>query len=121
MTKIQDIVDYMEKIVTEEDVYLAVLYRIDGVPALVKMKSDAKDLVKGVILWMEREIKYVLPLISRENLEGIVHELSSYQVIFYPVSELMVLAVVAGEEVHRQKLMIDIASTKESIKSHLMR
>lgn len=121
MSKLQSMVSYMEKIVSEEGVYLAILYRIDGTPAIAKIKSEARGLAKEVVSWMEREIKYVLPLISREKLESVIHEMGRFHIIFYPVTDLMVLAVAAEEEVHRQKLMIDIASTKESIREYLVR
>ncbi|WP_456327967.1 hypothetical protein [Archaeoglobus sp.] len=84
------------------------VFRVDGVPLIVKCKDKA-TLLK-IVDWLDRHIKNSLESILTEELSEVGTKFKNIFVRMIPLSKILVLVMVSSEEMSLYKFDMDIAS-----------
>ncbi|WP_457548989.1 hypothetical protein [Archaeoglobus sp.] len=89
------------------------VFRVDGVPLLVRCK-DKVTLLK-IVDWLDRYIKNSLVSIVTEELSEIGTKFKNFFVRLILISKILVLVMVSSEEMSLYKFDIDISSLRSML------
>ncbi len=110
----EQIREILKPIISDENVLMVSLYRIDGTPVFVDSKRV--EGVLDVIYWLERQIKTLIDYISMGFFNEAEFRFKNYYILLYPISKTLVLGILSSDEASAYKLRIDAASIKEQFK-----
>lgn len=96
-----------------EGIDACILYRIDGIPILVKTSRERGML--EVMFWLERQIKHVLRDMNKEGLTSTTFDFKNNQILITPSSRSTVLVTIINPEAHQQLISIEIARARTLI------
>jgi molybdopterin-guanine dinucleotide biosynthesis protein A len=91
------------------------LFRVDGIPVVVKCKDRWKIL--RIAEWLKKHIENSLEKIVAEKLDNISAQISELHVKVVPVSRTLAVVLVAEDETILYKFDMDIESLKELFRS----
>ncbi len=104
-----EISETIKPIISDPNIRMVVLYRIDGTPILAEIK-DKNIKILDLLYRLENQIKDILYHIFNGDLDDISFKFRDIVVKMYPVSRTLVLAILAKEESSIYKLEADIES-----------
>jgi len=104
-----EISETLKPIISDPNIRMIVLYRIDGTPILAEIK-DKNIKILNLLYRLENQIKNILYHIFNGDLDDISFKFRDIVVKMYPVSRTLVLAILAKEESSIYKLEADIES-----------
>lgn len=110
-----EISETVKPIISDPNIRMVVLYRIDGTPILAEIK-DKNIKILDLLYRLENQIKDILYHIFSGDLDDISFKFRDIVVKMYPVSRTLVLAILAKEETSIYKLEADIESVCMKIK-----
>ena len=111
---IERIRELLKPVISDENVLMVSVYRIDGTPVFVDAKR--KEGVLDVIYWLERQIKTLINYISMGIFNEAEFKFKNYYILLYPISKTLILGILSSDEASAYKLRIDAASIKEQFK-----
>jgi len=81
--------EILKPIISDENVLMVSIYRIDGVPVFVESKRV--EGVLDVIYWLEKQIKTLINYISMGFFNEAEFKFKNYYILLYPISKTLVL------------------------------
>lgn len=96
-------------IIRNSDVKLIALFRIDGVPIIVKTIERTQRILNS-IYWLQRQIKDFLNQIFIGDLDDLKFKSRDLIIGIYPISKTLALIVITSDEISLYKLESDIES-----------
>jgi len=104
MTKaIEEILDELYDI---EGVEACILYRIDGIPIVLRTSGYREDLLE-TMFWLEKQIKNVLGNMNTEGLNNTIFYFRNNRILIAPSSKSTVLVTITGEEANQQLISLE--------------
>ncbi len=104
-----EISEIIEPVVSDPYVKMVVLYRIDGVPILARVK-EKDQMILRILYWLENQIRDALYHIFNRDLDDLSFKFRNVLVRMYPVSRTLVLTLIVDENASLYKLEADIES-----------
>ncbi|MCG2736289.1 MAG: hypothetical protein L6282_07830 [Candidatus Methanoperedenaceae archaeon] len=104
MTKAID--DILDELYDIEGVEACILYRIDGVPILLRTSGYREDLLE-TMFWLEKQIKNVLGNMNTEGLADTVFFFRNKRIMIAPSSKSTVLVTITAEEANQQLISLE--------------
>ncbi len=109
-----EISDIVKPIVSDRNVQMVVLYRIDGTPLLTEIR-ERNVCILNVLFHLENQIKSMLYEIFNRNIDEVSFKFKDTIIRMYPISRTLVLAIMASDEFSLYKLEADIESVCDRI------
>jgi len=104
-----EIYEALKPLLSDPNVVMAVLYRIDGTPILAKIKKRDPAILT-VLYYLESQIKDVLYQIFNRDLSDFGFKFRDYLVRMYPISRTIVLTILMTEGVSLYKFETDVST-----------
>jgi len=104
-----EIYDALRPILSDPNVVIAVLYRIDGTPIFAEIKERNPSILT-VLYYLESQIKDALYQIFNRDLSDFGFKFRDYIVRMYPISRTLVLTVILKEDVSLYKFETDVST-----------
>ncbi|MCX9010967.1 MAG: hypothetical protein OIN66_07585 [Candidatus Methanoperedens sp.] len=98
---ITDIEDTLDRLYEIEGVEACILYRIDGVPIILKA-TEYKEHLLETMFWLEKQIKHVLGEMNKEGLKETIFFFRKNRILITPSSRSTVLVTITKAEAHQQ-------------------
>lgn len=108
MTKVLE--EILEELYNIDGVEACILYRIDGVPILLKTSGYREDLLE-TMFWLEKQIKHVLGDMNTEGLKDTVFFFRNNRILITPSSRSTVLVTITAEEANQQLISLETRRT----------
>lgn len=96
--KIDDALDELYEI---EGIEACILYRIDGVPIMLRTSGYREHLLE-TMFWLEKQIKHVLGEMNREGLRETIFYFRNNRILITPSSKSTVLVTIMEAEANQQ-------------------
>lgn len=103
--KIEESIDQLFNL---EGIEACILYRIDGIPIIVRAREP--EHVLRMMFWLESQMKHVLSDI-KEGMNGGVFYMPTCKILISPISKSNVLVTIAGNTAHQQLTSIEVSRT----------
>ena len=100
-----------------EGIDACILYRIDGIPIMVRTSSDRGMI--DVMFWLGKQINHVLKDMNKEGLSATTFDFQNNQIIITPSSRSTVLVSIINPEAHQQLISIEISRAKSLINQYV--
>jgi len=110
LSRVKELIDGID----DPSIIFVGLFRIDGVPILVKCKKRFEML--NLIYWLEKHIKSSLNQILTENLSDLSAKFKKLFIRIIPLSKTLALVMVAEDEFSLYKFEMDIESIRSKIR-----
>ena len=104
MTKAID--DILDELYDIEGVEACILYRIDGIPIVLRTSGYREDLLE-TMFWLEKQIKNVLGNMNTEGLNNTIFYFRNNRILIAPSSKSTVLVTITGEEANQQLISLE--------------
>ena len=100
---LEDILDDLYDI---EGIEACILYRIDGVPIMLRTCGYKEELLK-TMFWLEKQIKHVFGEMNKEGLNDTVFNFRNNRILIAPSSKSTVLVTITTEEANQQLISME--------------
>ncbi len=116
MTKaIEEILDELYDI---EGVEACILYRIDGIPIVLRTSGYREDLLE-TMFWLEKQIKNVLGNMNTEGLTDTVFFFRNKRIMIAPSTRSTVLVTIMVGEANQQLISLETMRATNGIKEYI--
>ena len=95
---LEEVMDDLQEI---EGVDACILYRIDGVPIILRARGYNEYLLE-TMFWLEKQIRNVLGEMNKEGLTETIFYFRSNRILIAPSSRSTVLVTITGAEANQQ-------------------
>ncbi len=96
----------LDELYNIEGVEACILYRIDGVPVMLRTPGYREHLLE-TMFWLEKQIKHVLGEMNREGLRETIFYFRNNRILVAPSSKSTVLVTIAGAEANQQLVSLE--------------
>lgn len=100
---LEETLDHLYEI---EGVEACILYRIDGVPIILRA-SGYKEHLLETMFWLEKQIKNVLGGMNTEGLTNTIFYFRNNRILISPSSRSTVLVTITGDEANQQLISLE--------------
>lgn len=104
MTKVLE--EILDELYNIDGVEACILYRIDGVPILLRTHGYREDLLE-TMFWLEKQIKNVLGDMNTEGLKDTVFFFRNKRILIAPSTRSTVLVTIMVEEANQQLISLE--------------
>ncbi len=108
--------ELLRPLMLDENVLFVAVYRIDGTPIFVDMKTRG---VLNILYWLEDQVKVLLHYIENGTFSDAEFRITNYQLLLYPLSKSLVLSVLANENASLYKLRIDLTTIRRTFEKYV--
>jgi len=109
-------IDLLKPLILDESVLFVAVYRVDGTPIFIDMKTRG---VLNILYWLEDQVRVLLHYIESGLFSDAEFRIARYQLLLYPLSKSLVLGVLADESASLYKLRIDLTSVKKTFERYV--
>ncbi len=109
LSVLESIVNHFE----DPDVYLVGIFRVDGIPIVVRCRE--KEKVLKIADWLDRHVKEFLDKMLKGELEDVTTKFRNVLVRVYPLTKTLSLVLVGSEDISIYKFEIDITSIRNML------
>jgi predicted regulator of Ras-like GTPase activity (Roadblock/LC7/MglB family) len=99
-----------------EGVEACLLYRIDGVPLVIRVPGYKEHLLE-TMFWLEKHIRHVLGEMNREGLKESVFYFRNNRILISPSSRSTILVAIAKEEANQHLVSLETLRATRIIES----
>ncbi len=96
--RLEEVLDELYEI---EGVEACILYRIDGVPIMLRTPGYREHLLE-TMFWLEKHIRHVLGEMNREGLRETIFYFRNNRILIAPSSKSTVLVTITDAETNQQ-------------------
>ncbi|MCX9010965.1 MAG: hypothetical protein OIN66_07575 [Candidatus Methanoperedens sp.] len=115
---VKDLEDMLDGLYNVEGVEACILYRIDGVPIILKAHEYREHLLE-TMFWLEKQIKHVLGEMNKEGLNETIFFFRNNRIQIMPSSKSTVLVTITNTETHDYLTSIEALRTSKIVEKNI--
>jgi len=108
----------LEELYNIDGVEACILYRIDGVPIVLRTSGYREDLLE-TMFWLEKQIKHVLGDMNTEGLKDTVFFFRNKRIMIAPSTRSTVLVTIMIEEANQQLISLETMRATKGINEYI--
>ncbi|KCZ72755.1 hypothetical protein ANME2D_01189 [Candidatus Methanoperedens nitroreducens] len=112
---VKELEEALDALYDIEGVEACILYRIDGVPVILRAREYREQLLE-TMFWLEKQIRHVLGEMNKEGLEETFFYFRKHRIMIVPSSKSTVLVTVTEAEANQQLTSLETLRTSRIIK-----